>query len=174
MTKTKIEIGCQEQHRHKNWTKQTIRVHLVPNHHLAGDLLELPQGPLGSPDPILVTTVSYTQSLLSLYCIEKQPLLCTELQCTSTSASHSLTPGEWLANGMESEPHRPSRKWLSLTCRLTNYICISLNIHVDAKSSLTFNVQLLFKKSFFEFGLSVVEQKPMGTEWGSPWQSKSR
>ena len=28
-----------------------IRVHLVPNYHLAGDPLELPQGPLGVPGP---------------------------------------------------------------------------------------------------------------------------
>jgi len=31
----------------------TVRVHLVPNCHLAGDPMELPQGPLGVPGPLL-------------------------------------------------------------------------------------------------------------------------
>ena len=34
------------------------RVHLDPNYHLAGDPLELPQGPLGVPDPTLRTNVT--------------------------------------------------------------------------------------------------------------------
>ena len=46
-----IELGeCRLAELH-SLSYRPIRVHLVPNYHLAGDPLELPEGPLGVPGP---------------------------------------------------------------------------------------------------------------------------
>ena len=98
----------------------------------------------------------YTVKIAAL-CVTVTHFWCSMQQHTAASGKSRVhCPGTELERWDEGERQRPTRKWLSPTCRLSNHVFILVKIHFDTKSPLTFHVQLLFKKKEIAFGHSMV------------------